>query len=101
MAEPKADPALSGNTTADHGASAPEVVSEKKAGDEFGTSETKETVSAHDDNESLGQGPEAYYRNFAPIAELNLPDWRLTEKQLVNRLDWTLMPTLWLLYSKN
>ena len=101
MAEPKADPTLSGNTTDNNGTAAPEVVSDKKAENELGTFETKETVSSLDDGEPVGTGPEAYYRNFAPIAELNLPDWRHTEKQLVNRLDWTLMPTLWLLYMNN
>jgi hypothetical protein len=45
--------------------------------------------------------PEGYYRNFQPIRELNLPDWQRTEKQLVKRLDLTLMPTLWLLYLNN
>jgi hypothetical protein len=30
---------------------------------------------------------------MAPIVELGLPDWRATEKQLVRRLDMSLMPT--------
>lgn len=101
MAEPKADPMLSGNTADAHAASAPEVISDKKTEGDFPTLETKETVSSQEDGEPIGEGPEAYYRNFAPIAALNLPDWRHTEKQLVNRLDWTLMPTLWLLYMNN
>ena len=33
------------------------------------------------------------YENMAPIVELGLPDWRATEKQLVRRLDMSLMPT--------
>ena len=33
------------------------------------------------------------YENMAPIVELSLPDWRATEKQLVRRLDMSLMPT--------
>jgi hypothetical protein len=33
------------------------------------------------------------YENMAPIVELGLPDWRATEKQLVRRLDVSLMPT--------
>jgi len=41
------------------------------------------------------------YENMAPIAELGLPDWRATEKQLVRRLDLSLMPTIWLLYFNN
>lgn len=35
------------------------------------------------------------YENMAPIIELNLPDWRATEKALVRRLDLSLMPTIW------
>lgn len=35
------------------------------------------------------------YENMAPIVELNLPDWRATEKALVRRLDLSLMPTIW------
>lgn len=41
------------------------------------------------------------YENMAPIAELGLSDWRATEKQLVRRLDMSLMPTIWLLYFNN
>lgn len=41
------------------------------------------------------------YENMAPIVELGLPDWRATEKQLVRRLDMSLMPTIWLLYFNN
>lgn len=33
------------------------------------------------------------YENMAPIVELGLPDWRATERQLVRRLDMSLMPT--------
>jgi hypothetical protein len=33
------------------------------------------------------------YENMVPIVELGLPDWRATEKQLVRRLDFSLMPT--------
>lgn len=35
------------------------------------------------------------YENMAPIVELNLTDWRATEKALVRRLDLSLMPTIW------
>lgn len=102
MAEPKTDPSPPGNITNNPGISGPEVISNKKAENELATLEQKETVSSSvDDGEPVGQGPEAYYRNFAPIAELSLPDWRHTEKQLVNRLDWTMMCTLWLLYFNN
>jgi hypothetical protein len=45
--------------------------------------------------------PESYYRDFSPIAELGLADWRATEKSLVRRLDLTLLPTLWILYLNN
>jgi MFS family permease len=47
------------------------------------------------------KSPEGYYRNFEPIAELGLEDWRATEKALVRRLDLTLLPTLWILYLNN
>jgi hypothetical protein len=33
------------------------------------------------------------YENMAPIVELDLPDWRAMERQLVRRLDMSLMPT--------
>jgi hypothetical protein len=45
--------------------------------------------------------PEGYYRDFSPIAELNLENWQATEKALVRRLDLTLLPTLWILYLNN
>lgn len=45
--------------------------------------------------------PESYYRDFSPIAELNLENWQATEKSLVRRLDLTLLPTLWILYLNN
>jgi hypothetical protein len=44
---------------------------------------------------------EGYYRDFSPIAELNLENWQATEKALVRRLDLTLLPTLWILYLNN
>jgi len=44
---------------------------------------------------------EGYYRDFSPIAELNLENWQATEKALVRRLDMTLLPTLWILYLNN
>jgi hypothetical protein len=40
-----------------------------------------------------GVKPSQVYENMAPIVELGLPDWRATEKQLVRRLDMSLMPT--------
>jgi len=41
------------------------------------------------------------YHNFQPIADLQLEDWRATEKRLVRILDCTLMPTLWITYLNN
>ena len=73
---------------------------EKPASNELENSEKKRTSSSQD-GEPERSGPEAYYRNFEPIAALNLPDWHHTEKQLTKRLDLTLMPTLWLLYFNN
>lgn len=82
--------------TTNHGAAAPEVVypEEKASNRHLEEMETKKTPSSQE-GEPAAASPEAYYRNFEPIATLGLSDWRHTEKQLVNRLDWTLMPTLW------
>lgn len=33
------------------------------------------------------------------IEALGIEDWRAKEKQIVRRLDFTLMPQLWILYS--
>lgn len=41
------------------------------------------------------------YYNFKPIADLELEDWRGTEKRLVRTLDCTLMPILWITYLNN
>lgn len=41
------------------------------------------------------------YENMAPIVELDLPDWRATEKAMVRRLDFSLLPMIWLLYFNN
>lgn len=57
--------------------------------------------SADSESNNSKTSPEAYYQNFTPIAELNLPDWRHTEKRLVRVLDMTLLPTLWILYLNN
>lgn len=35
------------------------------------------------------------------LDELGIPNWRELEKKLVNRLDMTLMPFLWVLYLFN
>lgn len=37
----------------------------------------------------------------APIEALGLADWQGLEKQLVRRLDMTLMPMIWVLYLFN
>lgn len=94
MADTKAAPAPVNSHTA-----APEVAypDEKVTGNQHvELGDTKETPDDVDPS-----SPEAYYRNFEPIRELNLPDWRSTERQIVKRLDLTLMPTLWLLYFNN
>lgn len=41
------------------------------------------------------------YHNFQPIADLQLEDWRKTEKKIVRVLDFTLLPTLWITYLNN
>ena len=67
------------------------------------TDRDMERVSTYNDAEKLKAPitPESYYRDFSPIAELNLADWKATEKSLVRRLDLTLLPTLWILYLNN
>lgn len=62
-------------------------------------------VELRDNNDGMavtdGVRASQVYENMAPIAELGLHDWRATEKQLVRRLDMSLMPTIWLLYFNN
>ncbi|EJT71142.1 hypothetical protein GGTG_10402 [Gaeumannomyces tritici R3-111a-1] len=70
--------------------------SEKPEAGQFEKS-SKEPV----EGETERTGAEAYYRNFQPIADLNLPDWQETERKLVRVLDWTLLPTVWILYLNN
>lgn len=60
-----------------------------------------EAVMSGCSEEKVPVAADGYYHNFAPIAELNLPDWRTTEKKLVRRLDMTLLPTVWILYLNN
>lgn len=45
--------------------------------------------------------PDGGYHNFQPIADLQLEDWRKTEKRIVRILDCTLLPTLWITYLNN
>ncbi|KAL8396574.1 hypothetical protein RB594_003595 [Gaeumannomyces avenae] len=68
--------------------------SEKPEAGQFEKS-SKEPV----EGETERTGAEAYYRNFRPFADLNLPDWQDTERKLVRVLDWTLLPTVWILTS--
>lgn len=35
------------------------------------------------------------------VASLGIPDWEVKEKQVVRRLDMTLLPQLWILYMFN
>lgn len=44
---------------------------------------------------------EGGYHNFQPIADLQLEDWRKTEKRITRVLDFTLLPTLWVTYLNN
>ncbi|KAK8876683.1 transporter [Apiospora arundinis] len=60
-----------------------------------------EAVMSGGSEEKIPVAADGYYHNFAPIAGLNLPDWRATEKKLVRRLDMTLLPTVWILYLNN
>lgn len=67
----------------------------------YAKAEEDHVEAAHVENDHDRKRAESYYHNFAPIAELNLPDWRQTEKRLVRVLDMTLLPTLWILYLNN
>jgi hypothetical protein len=82
------------------GSATPEVAcpDEKATNREHLEQSDSKEFSSSQEGEPDQSTPESYYRNFEPIAALNLPHWRHTEKQLVKRLDYTLMPTLWLLY---
>ena len=70
-------------------------------GEKFGADHVERLETANISAAIAGVTASQVYENMAPIAELGLPDWRTTERQLVRRLDMSLMPTIWLLYFNN
>jgi hypothetical protein len=70
-------------------------------GEKAGADHVERLDTAHTSAVTAGVKASQVYENMAPIAELGLLDWRATEKQLVRRLDMSLMPTIWLLYFNN
>lgn len=70
-------------------------------GEKIGTDHVERPKPADVPAETAGVKASQIYENMAPVAELGLPNWRATEKQLVRRLDMSLMPTIWLLYFNN
>ena len=56
----------------------------------------EDTVYAHvNDKEDAENAHNELPSHLAPIEALGLEDWRGLEKKLVRRLDFTLMPCLW------
>lgn len=70
-------------------------------GEKIGADHVERLETANNPVTTAGVRDFQIYENMASIAELGLPDWRATEKQLVRRLDMSLMPTIWLLYFNN
>lgn len=70
-------------------------------GEKIGADHVEKLETADVPEVTAGVKASQVYENMAPIAELGLHDWRATEKQLVRRLDMSLMPTIWLLYFNN
>lgn len=70
-------------------------------GEKIGVEHVEKLETAETSAVTAGVKASQLYENMAPIAKLGLPDWRATEKQLVRRLDMSLMPTIWLLYFNN
>lgn len=58
-------------------------------------------VDGHGDVEEELKQPEPLPRPEDQLDALGIPNWRQLEKQVVRRLDFTLMPCLWCLYLFN
>lgn len=78
---------------------APEAVTLEHAGG-VGQVTEKEPVNLEEANEDLKQG-ERLPSPEEVIDALGIPNWRDLEKKIVRRLDFTLMPCLWVLYFFN
>ncbi|CAK1360977.1 putative transporter [Cercospora beticola] len=86
-------------TTRPNGGESPTRLDDKIVADDNSTDLKLESVNSANKVSEV-KSSEGYY-NFEPIAALNLPDWRVTERALVRKLDFTLLPTLWVLYLNN
>ncbi|PPJ49800.1 hypothetical protein CBER1_03305 [Cercospora berteroae] len=86
-------------TTRPNGGESPTRLDDKIVADDNSTDLKLESVNSANKVSEI-KSSEGYY-NFEPIAALNLPDWRVTERALVRKLDFTLLPTLWVLYLNN
>jgi hypothetical protein len=58
-------------------------------------------VDGHGDVEEELKQPEPLPKPEDQLDALGIPNWRQLEKQVVRRLDFTLMPCLWCLYLFN
>lgn len=81
------EPVVHGSTM---GSVAPHISFEKS---KDGDADQLETVQSHQSVEFK----EAKEQN--PIEALGIEDWQTKEKKIVRRLDMTLLPQLWILYS--
>lgn len=86
-------------TTRPNDADSPTRLDDKIVADDNSTDLKLESVNSANKVSEV-KSSEGYY-NFEPIAALNLSDWRVTERALVRKLDFTLLPTLWVLYLNN
>lgn len=81
------EPVVHGSTM---GSAAPHIMFEKSRTDD---ADHLETVQSHQSVEFT----EAKTQNA--IEALGIEDWQAKEKKIVRRLDMTLLPQLWILYS--
>lgn len=68
---------------------------------EMTTTERKSKDDAHIEEADTLKAGEFLPRAEETIESLGIPNWRELEKQVVKRLDMTLMPCLWVLYLFN
>lgn len=61
----------------------------------------KPEISHNDDEKAEGVTSEHIPHTLAPIQALGIENWKNLEKELVRRLDFTMMPCLWSLYLFN
>lgn len=87
---------------------APQATDPMTSHAETNTAEEEKGRSHHDDVTAEAEradekaGKEGHLPStLDSIEALGIPDWQKLEKKLVRRLDWTLMPCLWVLYLFN